>query len=182
MNEVCLAEVDARGPCELADAVTRELSDLVGLLGAIGAETAGSTVVRLHAGLKSNAVSGLSYVLFDFLAHGHDIATAAGRAWLVEPRHAALDLHAALPIFEPWVQRSVLEGPAQQAAISFPGDPAAIVLDVGDGRYHAQNQPRSDAPADLTEVDPVEAFLALARRGPATTPAVQRLVSWFEPI
>jgi uncharacterized protein (TIGR03083 family) len=182
LNEQCLGEIETRHPHELANALTDENSTLTALLGALNTDTATSMTVKLHAGVRTDVPSGLSYVLFDFLAHGHDIAIATHRAWPIDPAHAALDLHACLPVFEPWVQHSVRTGPAQRTAVTFPGDADAIVIEVGAGTYHAQNHRRTDAAEDVSEVDPTEALLGLARRTTASSPVVQRLVSWFEPI
>ena len=181
LNEQSLADVDTRIPAELATLIEAEMTRLKGLLGGITAERATSTVVRLHAGLHTDIPSAFSYVLFDFLGHGYDITRATGRDWDIHPAHAALDLHACLPILGPWVKQSILDGPNLRQALSFPGDRDAIVVEAGGGRYRAQNESRDEV-ADVAEVDPAATFLALAGRAPAAEAAAESLAEWFEPI
>lgn len=179
LNDRCIDEVDTRDPGEIADLLETELARLTGALGRVDEATAASMAVQLHAGVTANLASALSYVLFDLLAHGLDIARATGREWAVDTKLAALDLHAAMPLIGPWVKEAVRSGPRQRIAITFPGDGDAIVAHVGEGSYAAQNEARG---ADAEEVDPVEAFLAVAGRRPGQSPTVVRLAEWFEPI
>lgn len=179
LNDQCIEEVDTRDPGEIADLLESELALLTGILARVDEATAASMAVPLHAGITANLASALSYVLFDLLAHGLDIARATAREWVVNPGLAALDLHASLALIGPWVKGSVRTGPPQRLTISFPGDPDAVVLHVGDGSFAAQNEARTD---DAEEVDPVDAFLAIAGRRPAQSPTVARLADWFESI
>jgi hypothetical protein len=181
LNEQCIAETPTRHVHEVADALEQEVGRLVRGLGRMDAATAEAIPVPLHAGVVADVATALSYILFDFLAHGLDLARGAGRSWEVDPADAALDLHAVLPILEPWVRDDIRSGPSQRLAVGFPGDPQAVVVEVGEGRYRAQNEARATATA-VEQVDPVEAFLAVAGREPAQSPAVARLVGWFEPI
>lgn len=179
LNDECIAEVDTRDPGEIADLLETELARLTRGLARVDEATAASMAVPLHAGVTANLASALSYALFDLLAHGLDIARATGREWVVDPQLAALDLHAALPIIGPWVKEAVRSGPRQRLALTFPDDGDAIVLQVGEGSYAAQNEARA---ADAEEVDPVDAFLAVAGRRVSQSPTVARLAAWFEPI
>jgi uncharacterized protein (TIGR03083 family) len=181
LNEQGLTEVDTRVPGEIADRLAHEHATLMRMLRGFAPDRADTTVIRLHAGVHTNISSGLSYILFDFLAHGHDIARATDRPWEIDAPYAALTLHACLPILEPWVEDTTMAGHAQRQALTFPGDPDAMIVEVGDRRYRAQSQSRDEV-GDAHEVDPVTTFLALAGRRPATEPASGRLASWFRSI
>lgn len=184
LNDQCVAEVEARDVHEIADALEQELARLGRGLGRLDDDAAASIRVELHAGVTTDVAAAVSYILFDLLGHGWDIAGATGRPWAVDPALAALDLHACLPILVPWVKASVLDGPGQRLALGFPTDADAVVVEAGDGAYSARDEPRQSVAevTEVAEVDPVETFLALAGRAPATTAPVQRLASWFEPI
>lgn len=179
LNDQCIDEVETRDPAEIAAALEHEVERLTRALSRIDAATAESMAVVLHAGITSNLPSALSYVLFDFLVHGLDIARATQYDWSIDPAQAALGLHACLPLLAPWVKDGVRSGPTQRMAMSFPGDDDAIVLHVGEGTYAAQNEARR---ADADEVDPVDVLLAIAGRAPTQSPTVARLADWFEPI
>ena len=181
LNDRCVSEVDTRVPAEIADRLAEDKSTLVSLLHALTPEQAASTTFPLHAGLVTNIPSALSYMLFDFLGHGLDVARGTDRDWEISPSQAALVLHAGLPVLGPWAQESSAAGPTQRVAISFPGDDDAIVAEVGEGTYRAQNQSRDEVD-DVVEVDPVATFLAVAGRAPATDPTAARLAGWFDPI
>ena len=180
LNDVCIGEIDSRDVHELADLVEKELARLGRGIEALDDDTAAAFPFDLHAGVTANVPSALSYPLFDFLGHGWDIAQALGKQWTIEPHLAALDLHAVFPIFEPWARREVLGGELQRLALVFGPHDDALVVEVGDGTYRAQNQNR-EAANDIVEVDPVETFLAVSGRASATDPTATRIASWFEP-
>lgn len=179
LNDQCIDEVETRDPAEIAASLEREVERLTRGLARVDAKTAESMAVVLHAGVTSNLPSALSYVLFDFLVHGLDIARATQHDWSIDPAQAALGLHACLPLLAPWVKDAVRSGPAQRLAMSFPGDEDAIVLHVGEGAYVAKNEARR---ADADELDPVHVLLAISGRAPSQSPTVARLADWFEPI
>lgn len=181
LNAECIAEVEEQAPLAVADALAEDKARLLGILRLQTAEEGYEREFPLHAGLRANVSTALSYMLFDFMAHGLDIARAVGSDWVIEADHAALGLHACLPALGPWAKSEVVEGERQTVAIGFPGDPTATIVEVGGGAYAAHNVAR-EAAADLDEVDPVETFLALAGRAPSTTATVARLADWFEPI
>ena len=181
LNDRCVSEVDTRVPAEIADRLAEDKSVLMSLLRAQTPEQAERTTFPLHAGLVTNIPSALSYMLFDFLAHGLDVARGTERDWEIAPSHAALVLHASMPVLGPWAKKSAVDGPAERLAISFPGDGDASVVEVGDGSYRAQNYSRAEV-EDVAEVDPVETFLAVAGRAPASKAPAARLAGWFEPI
>ena len=180
LNDLCIGEVESRDLHELADLVEKELARLGRGIDALDDETAAALPFDLHAGVTANVPSALSYLLFDFLGHGWDIAQALGQEWTIQPHLAALDLHAALPIFNPWARAEAVAGEPQRIALVFGPDDDALVVKVGGGTYRAQNQSRQDV-ADTVEIDPVETFLAVSGRVPASDPIAIRLASWFEP-
>ena len=181
LNKLCVSEVDTRVPAEIADRIKADKATLVGILRGHDPEAAAQRTFPLHGGLVTNVPSALSYMLFDFLGHGLDVARGTDREWQIDPEYAALDLHAILPILGPWADAAVLAGPPQRLAISFRGDGDAIVVELGDGEYRAQNYSRDEVD-DVAEVDPVATFLAIAGREPASNPVAARLASWFNPI
>jgi len=181
LNDKCVAEVDTRAPTEIAERIETDKTTLLGLLRGQSAERAQSVAFPLHAGVRTDIPSALSYMLFDFVGHGLDIARATGREWSVDASDAALILHASLPLLGPWATEAVMSGTPQRAALTFPGDADAIVLEVGGGSYAAQNHERAEV-SYAVEVDAVEAFLAIAGRAEASSSAAARLASWFIPI
>lgn len=185
LNDECIAEVATRVPLEIAAALTEDKARLVAILRNQSAEQARERSFPLHAGLHTDIPTALSYMLFDFLAHGLDIARGVGQEWQIRPEDAALALRACLPALGPWAREEALNGPRESTAISFLGDGDALVVQVGGGSYVAQNYGSTspDNPGGLPmEVDPVEAFLAVAGRATARHPHVARLAGWFEPI
>lgn len=181
LNELGLEEVETRSPGRLAELIEVEAETLGTLLGGLDPEQASGIEVELHAGVRADLPSALSYILCDLLAHGYDIATAADRPWDIDAAHAALDLHAMFPLLEPWLIEAVREGPKQRLVISFPGETEAILVEAGDRSYRAQDVDRSGA-AEAHEVDPVDTFLALCGRREAQHAVVAQLASWFQPV
>jgi len=190
LNDECIAEVGTRVPLEIADALTEDKARLIRILRGQTAEFARERSFPLHAGLLTDIPTALSYMLFDFLAHGLDIARGIGQEWQIRPEDAALALRACLPALGPWAKEEVVNGPAQEIALSFPGDGDPLVIQVGDGSYAAQSYgiTSSDNPPEMAvevvsiEVDPVDAFLAVAGRASTRDPHVARLAGWFDPI
>lgn len=180
LNDLCISEVESRDLHELAEIVEKELARLGRGIDPLDEETAASLPFELHAGVTANVPSALSYVLFDFLGHGWDIAQALGLPWVIRPHLAALDLHAALPIYGPWARADVVTGSPQRLAVVFGADDDALVVEVGNGTYRAANKRRDDVDG-VVEVDPVEAFLTVSGRGSSADPTITQLASWFEP-
>lgn len=181
LNAECVAEFESRIPLDIADTLVEDKARLLSILRSQSAEDANERSFPLHAGLRTNIPTALSYMLFDFMAHGLDIARAVGADWSIRPEHAALGLKASLPALGPWATADALAGPRQRLTIGFSGDPTVVVIEVGDGSYAAHNFERA-ATEDVREVDPVDTFLAVAGRIESADPVAARLASWFEPI
>ena len=180
LNEQALHEIDTRSPSRLAELIRAEGETLVTMLGGLSQDQAAGVQVQLHAGLRADLPSALSYILCDLVAHGYDISVAANLRWDIDPAHAALDLHAIVPLLDPWLDEQVREGSRNRLAITFPGDDIAIVVEAGRGGYDAYTAARADVD-DVAEVDSVDAFLALSGRRESHDTAVQLLASWFRP-
>jgi uncharacterized protein (TIGR03083 family) len=181
LNDLTAAEIDSRLPAELADRIMETKSVLSGALRAQTDEQAQATAFPLHAGLIAAVPTALSYVVFDFIVHGQDIARATGRKWTIDPAHAALCLKAGMAALRPWICEDAVAGAAQKLVFTFPASEHATVIEVGEGTYRAHNLPRAEV-VDAAEVDPVEALLAVAGRVEATDATLRRLASWFRPI
>ena len=180
LNDEALGEIDTRSLSQLAELIQSEAETLVTILGGLSQEQAVGLEVQLHAGLRADLPSALSYILCDLLAHGYDIAVGSGVDWPIDASRAAFDLHAMVPLLGPWVVDAVRTGPPARMAFSFPGDDIALVVEAGEGRYCARRVARADLD-DVVEVDPVESFLAMSGRGDSHHPAVQQIASWFRP-
>ena len=184
LNDLNLEEITTRHPAELSELIAAEASALTALLGTLDDETADDFHVKLHAGVHTNVPTAISYILFDLLVHGYDVASATGRPWRIDPQHAAVDLLAILPIMWPWAKPDVATGESGRAArvaVAFAGRDRACVVEVGNGGYQAQNHPRAEVD-ECPEVDPVDTLLAVAGRAPATTESIGRLASLYQPI
>jgi uncharacterized protein (TIGR03083 family) len=179
LNDQCIDEIPERQVEAIADLIETDMKRYIDLLAALTDDVADLRVVPLHAEVQADLPTALSYQLFDFLAHGFDIARATGRPWKIDPHHAALVLRASLPAIRPWVTNDAISGPRQRTVISFPDADFALALQTGDGAY--QVQPATTDEADV-EIDPVDLFLALAGRQKASDPTVGRLASWYAPI
>lgn len=181
LNDLCIEEVETRRPLEVADMLSADKDSFVELLRAVGPERAEESRVWLHSGITTNAPTSLSYVVFDLVVHGLDIARATGRSWHADPKAAAAALHAGMAALAPWVSADVLAGPAQRVEITFPGHTDAVVIELGSGSYRAVNLAGEELP-EAIEVDPVELLFALAGRQTSSDPTVSRIAGWFDPI
>lgn len=179
LNDQAIAEQAERGIDAIADLIEADLRAYVELLRAAQADRIESQVVRLHAGVRADVPTALSYQLFDLLAHGKDIATPTGRPWTISEKHATLALRASLPALRPWVLDDVLQGSDHRAAFTFPGFDRALVVCVGGGAYEVLLAGRDQAEA---EVDPACMFLAISGRLSPDDPFIRRVASWFRPI
>jgi hypothetical protein len=149
------------------------------LLAGTTEDVARRRLVDLHVEVRSDLPTALSYQLFDFLAHGFDIARATGRPWYIDPADAALVLRASLPALRPWVSKDVVSGPSQRTVLAFAEADFALAIQTGEGAYHVEPAARDDA---VAEADPVDLFLALTGRQAASDPAIARIASWYAPI
>lgn len=179
LNDLNLSEVFERDVHALADLIESDTRRYVDILKNASAERIAGRIVDLHAGVRADIPSALSYQLFDFLAHGWDIASAVGRTWTIDAANAILVLRAGLPALRPWVFDEILTGPPRRAAFTFPGFDAALIAATGEGAFTVVPAERDYAD---DEVDPVEMFLAVAGRVPVRAPLVKDLASWFRPI
>ncbi|HLG01893.1 MAG TPA: maleylpyruvate isomerase N-terminal domain-containing protein [Acidimicrobiia bacterium] len=179
LNDLEISEVTVADVHEVADLLEADVATYAGLLGGLTDDAASSAVIDLHAGVRSDIPTGLSYQLFDYLAHGYDIATATHRSWDVPAPEAALVLRAALPALGPWVRPEILAGARQRTAFLLSDQGVGLEIVVGGGTYRVQQGPRDST--DWT-ADPVELFMAMAGRMESAVPEVARVASWYEPI
>jgi len=180
-NDIGIGEIATRDPAELATLLEADLTEYLALLATLDEATARATVVRLHAGVKADVSTALSYQLFDELAHGDDIARATGRPWDIPAAEAALVLRAGLPALTPWVKSDVLAGAVQRTSFAMPdaGAGDGIEIEVGEGRYDVR---AVDAAEVEWDADPVHLFLALAGRREPQGDDVTRVAGWYQPI
>lgn len=179
LNDQAIAEVTERRLAAIADLIEADTRTYVDMLRAAPAERIEDQVVRLHVGVRADIPTALSYQLFDFLAHGRDIALPTGRPWTISEQHATLVLRACLPAFRPWVLDEVVGGPERRAAFTFPGLDHALVVRAGDGTYEVYPASRDQAEA---EVDPATMFLAICGRLASDHPFIRGFSSWFRTI
>jgi hypothetical protein len=173
LNMTQITELGESDLSRLADQLEERLQHQHSLLsGATGDEP-----FELHAGLFASVKTALSYELWDFLVHGHDISCATERGWTIEPSDAALDVLAILPALEPWLRQDVRCGATKHLRFSFPQVPRMIVVRAGDGSYHVGVED-TDAARNL---DPVETLLTLAQRQKSSDEVISELSSWYLP-
>jgi hypothetical protein len=146
--------------------------ELTGLATATGAEP-----IELYGGLVASLKTALSYELWDFLVHGHDISRATHRPWSIDLSVAALDVLAILPALEPWLHPDVRTGTVKQVAFTFPQIRHAILVRAGDDSYLVE----LEAKGTEREVDPVAMLLAISHREPSSDALISELASWFLP-
>lgn len=175
LNALTMSEVEERRPAALADTIEGFLAGYVDVLATVAADR----VVKLHAGVRTDVATGLSYTLCDLLVHGFDIAQATGRNWTIQPALAQLDVRALLPALGPWVLPEVIAGPSQDVALAFPGADWGLMARVGEDSYTVELVSRERAEA---VVDPVETLLAVAGRRSCDDPTITRLALWFRPL
>jgi hypothetical protein len=173
LNMVQITEISEEDPCGIAD----KLETLLGRQLALLPRATGDEPFELHAGLFASIKTALSYELWDFLLHGHDIACATGRGWTIDPSDAALDVLAILSPLEPWLHQEIRSGTTKQLRFTFPQIWQAIVVQVGHGRYHVGLEEGKTA----RELDPVETLLALAQRKQSSDEVISELSSWYLP-
>ena len=179
LNEQCIDEIPERALGAIADLIETNMKREIELLAGATDDVVRSRVIDLHAGVRADIPTALSYQLFDFLAHGFDIARATGRPWRIDPAHAALVLRASLPALRPWVTNDAISGPSQRIVVSFPDTEFALAIQTGEMAYRIEPATTDEADA---QTDPVDLFLALAGRQDASGSAVGQLASWYAPI
>ena len=179
LNDQAIGEVAEREPLALATLLEQDMREYLPRLRTVPDDAARDIPVELHAGVHAELPTALSYQLFDFLAHGLDIASATRRSWTIDPASAVLTLRAALPALRPWVLDDAVAGPRQRVAFTFPGADFALVVEIGDGEYRVSSQPRDE---EAAETDPVTLFLAIGGRGEATDAVAKQLAPNFRPI
>lgn len=173
LNMIQITEIADEDPSGIADKLeallNRQLSQLP--------RATGDEPFELHAGLFASIKTALSYELWDFLIHGHDIARATGRGWTIDPSDAALDVLAIIPALEPWLRQEIRSGATKLLRFTFPQLWQAIVVQVGNGRYHVGLEEDNTA----RELDPVETLLVLAQREKSRDEVISELSSWYLP-
>jgi uncharacterized protein (TIGR03083 family) len=173
LNKQQIHEIDLDDLAAIADLLEARLEQQLALL----PHATGDEPFELHAGLFASVKTALSYELFDLLVHGHDIASATGREWTIDPADAALDVLAALPALEPWLRPEIRDGTRRRVSFTFPQIRHTINVQTGGSVYVVS---LDDAPA--ATVDPVEMLLAISGRKESSDPTVRELASWFLPI
>lgn len=179
LNDKCIDEIPERQLGAIADLIETDMKRYIDLLAGATNDVVRSRVIDLHTGVRADIPTALSYQLFDFLAHGFDIARATGRPWKIDPAHAALVLRASLPALRPWVTNDAISGPSQRVVVAFPDAEVALAIETGERAYRVE--PATTEEADV-QIDPVDLFLALAGRQDTSDPAVGQLASWYAPI
>jgi uncharacterized protein (TIGR03083 family) len=179
LNDQCIDEIPERQLGAIADLIETDTKREIDLLAGATDDVIRSRVIDLHAGVRADIPTALSYQLFDFLGHGFDIARATGRTWKIDPAHAALVLRASLPALRPWVTDDANSGSRQRIVVTFPEADSALAVQTGGRAYRVEPATTDEADA---KIDPVELFLALAGRQDASDPAVDQLASWYAPI
>lgn len=183
LNDLQIAEVEERDLRKLADLIEGHVHVLrrIGSSGRVlWALRIGRWInIPLHMGVWADMPTGSSYLLFDLLGHGDDMARATGRSWNIEPDHAALVLRSSLPALGPWVSPDALDGPREQTTFTFPNTDYALDVEIGDGGYEVH--PTASERATV-EVDPVDTFLAVAGRREPATEDIARIAGWYHPI
>ena len=87
MNDARLAEDTERDQQVLADRIDTLLADFL----TVSAGPPSEEIVWLD-GVRLPASASACHLLVELLVHGYDIATASGREWKIDPRHAFLAL------------------------------------------------------------------------------------------
>lgn len=173
LNRLQIDELDESEPVVIADLLEKRLERQLVMLRAAG----GDEPFALHAGLFASVKTALSYELWDFLVHGHDIRRATGCEWTIDPPDAALTVLAILPVLEPWLRHAVRTGPEQRVSFTCPQLTQTIVVEAGDGSYAVQLEEKGSA----NVVDAVGMLLALAQRGQPMDSVSAELSSWYLP-
>ena len=173
LNKLQIDEIGESHPSFIADMLEKRLERQLVLLRA----ATGDEPFELHAGLYASVKTALSYELWDFLVHGHDIDRATGRGWTIDSSDAALDILAILPALEPWLRDDVRTGAKKRLSVTFPQITHAIVVEAGDGMYHVVLEDG----ASTEDVDPREMLLALAKRQRSSESVISELSSWYLP-
>lgn len=183
LNALQITEIEERELRSLADLIEGHVH-VIRRIGSAGRVLSALRIGRwinfpLHVGLWADVPTASSYVLFDLLAHGDDIARATGRPWTIAPDCAALVLRSSLPALLPWVSPEALDGPRDHTTFTFPDADDAFAVGLGDGDYTVQPVARRHA---TVELDPVDLFLAIAGRREPATDTIARISAWYQPI
>lgn len=105
-NEEVLAADPERDLDVLAERVEKEARHYIDVAGAFTADQP----VDFFTGIRVPASAVTATLLGEALVHGHDIASAEGLPWPIEPEHALLTMHGLVPLLPHFVNRTAAAG------------------------------------------------------------------------
>jgi uncharacterized protein (TIGR03083 family) len=173
LNQICLDELDERGPAALARLLAEDVHVALDL---VYPKIPDDRVFPFHGGVTTTMTPALHVVLGEFVIHGYDVATALGRPWPISRAEAMLVMPGEL--MGAWLRPGV---PDESYLLRLAGEPP-IAFAIRDGRLVVA--PAAGAtPEDVGVVaaEPVEMILTFYGRRRTSDPVLLRLLSRFVP-
>ena len=156
----------------------RFLDDLDRLLYAVSHFGARVPVMNFDADSQVRSDAALGILIGEFLIHGHDVATAVGASWQIDPKVAPLVARGRHQVLPRWLVESSCGGHSATYDIRLRGCDERYVYEFTDGRL-VIDPPQSRHPDVHISVDPVVAMLAAyGRMSPTWAAVTGRAFAW----
>jgi hypothetical protein len=174
LNALCLVETSERDPQVLADLFA---ADAATVINKVFPRIPDDLQFPFHAGTTTTIHHAMGIVLGEILIHGHDIAHAAGRTWVIKPRSAELIWLGGVGVMYGWLKTG-LEAVRETYQVCL-GD-VVTWLRVTDGKLEVHFEPIEPVD-DVIQADPLDLLMTLPYgRKVSADPVLQRLASRFE--
>ena len=167
----------AQGAASAEELAARLHPELAALRACIDAQDGQMPEFRYNDGPLVPADAGLGILLGELEVHGHDLARALGRPWLIDPGHAALTVEGISPILPAQVRPDRAKGLTASFEIRLRGF-ASHIWEFRDGQLHV-NPPHPGQIDVHLSADPAALLLVMYRRESQWKHiSAGRLVAW----
>jgi len=175
LNAAGIATITDRDCKTLADQIESAVAEFVTVV----RTTPGDPKVAWHAGILLPVSSVTAILLGEMLIHGHDIAQASRRPWVIAADHAGLVFRGSLPILPYFVDRAAAAGVRASFDIRLRGkDNPRVCLAFDDGSVNVAFGSTESVDCHLS-ADPA-AFLLLmyGRQRPLRPALTGKVIAW----
>ena len=152
----------AQGAASAKELAARLHPELAALRASIDSQNGQIPEFRYHDGPLVPADAGLGILLGELVVHGHDLASALGRPWPIDPGHVALIVEGLSPILPALVRPDRAKGLTASFEIRLRGF-ASHIWEFQDGQLHV-NPPHPGQVDVHLSADPAALLLVMYGR------------------